>query len=550
MYLFLKCIAGFLHFCNYSIRLMQTTTSYTKWFYAVVVFCLSLLLYWQTTSFDFVWDDARTHLHGNKNQRENNVGFFWTHPYEGLYAPVSYSAWYVIKKGADKKELFPKPSVFHKANVILHGINCALIFFLLAFFFGNSAAFAGALIFCCHPIQVETVAWISELRALLCALFFLTGVYLFVRKEGEKRHSVLSLVPVFIAGVFALLSKPVAIIYPVIIYFVSVLLLKQNFKKHLWFCVSMLVAFLPVAFLTSQQQPAELAEMHYPFWMRIVLPLFSLLHYIVKIIFPFSFSASYGHTPQEIQQSSFYILASLLAAALLVYFIYRKRNNKILVFSLLFFVVAIMPVSGIVPFYFQQFSSVADRFAYFPMMAVSFLAASVFAESVKSFGNKICMAAMAVVILVLVFVNYNEQKKWKNDITLWNDIVAKNPQQASAWDNLSVSYLDAGKINEALTAVEKSISINPNRHKAHLNKGNALARSERLPEAILEFDKAIELKNDMAIAYYNRALTWYQLKDFKKAKQDIDIAESLGHRIHPDFRKALDAELFNQHRQK
>lgn len=504
----------------------------------MAVFCFSILLYWQTTGFDFVWDDARTHLYGNKNLRENKVGYFWKHSYEGLFVPVSYTAWYIIKQRAPKNNLFPPPAAFHKVNIFIHGINCMLLFFLLSLFFKKKIAFISSLIFCCHPIQAEAVCWISELRSLLCTLFFLSGLLLFAKKRKGETWPVYWLL-IFLIGILAVLSKPVAIVYPVVLYAASILLHSDNYKKNFCLCSVMLILFLPFGFITSQAQPTALAEMNYTFLMHLLLPAFSICFYIVKIIFPVTYSASYGLIPQVVQQKVLILFICVVVVLFLAFIIIKQKKEKKILFGILLFLVPILPVSGMVPFYFQQFSTVADRFAYIPMLGVAFAAASFIEIISRSISSKIIFAIATVIVLIFCAINYNEQKKWKNEITLWEDVVAKDESQAASWDNLAVAYLENNRMESALKASNKSISLNPRRYKAHLNRGNALARMEKMDEAIAEFTASINLKNDYAVAYYNRSLTYFTLKNTQKAKEDFAKAESLGHRVNEDYRKAL-----------
>lgn len=136
-----------------------------------ILFVLSLALYARTINYGFVWDDERIHLSDNQQLIKGDLKSFWLKSYSGMYIPVSYTTWAFINTvSGSNKEISPK--TFHALNVITHSLNCILVFYLLLILFKNQThAFLGSLLFLLHPMQVESVAWVSESGGFT-ALFF------------------------------------------------------------------------------------------------------------------------------------------------------------------------------------------------------------------------------------------------------------------------------------------------------------------------------------------------------------------------------------------
>lgn len=505
----------------------------------IVVVCF--ILYCQTTSFGFVWDDLRTHFVGNKDFRSGNFEGLWNKAYEGMYVPVSYTFWLAVYKLTGGVKI-PIPFYMHFANIAIHTINCLLVFVLAKKISKNNfTSLIAALFFAVHPLQAETVAWISELRGLLATCFMLLGMLLFYKYKFENKFTNTNFILVLLMGLFAMLSKPVAVIYPVLLFLIDYFVMKQFRKKNILHYMIIAASLIPFAVFTSQLQPTVLHEMQYPFWLRGILPFFSFAFYLLKLFLPYGYCASYAYTPLFLQDSFLLLSGSVLLSVIVIFYCYKKRkDNKILLFAFLFFVVGFLPVSGIITFYFQQFSNVADRYLYVSLVGISFFLAVELQAMQKLFVNYKFRLTVLGVIAALALINYSAQKKWKDDVVLWEDTTEKKPEQVSAWHNLGVAYLDQGNnLDKALPAISRALELNPNYDKALMNKANILARKGKLEEAITAFSRVIELKPDNALAWYNRSLTYYQLKMFDHAQQDFSNAERLGHYVNEDYRKAL-----------
>ena len=213
---------------------------------ALLLVLAMLAVFGQVSGHAFLmWDDEQHLRDLGYNPRLNpvtwrGVGRFWIRPYFGLYVPVSYTFFaaeaLIARQPPDEDGCTLNPAVFHLGNLVLH-IGCVLLVFaiLRRLFRHDGAACAGAMLFGLHPVQVESVAWISETRGVLCALFSLLAIWQYLRYddafhcrrrlqsaiagddnspatgEGSRATGVASYMVATVAFTLALLSKPAAV---------------------------------------------------------------------------------------------------------------------------------------------------------------------------------------------------------------------------------------------------------------------------------------------------------------------------------------------------
>jgi hypothetical protein len=159
---------------------------------AILVFVFSFAAYLPSRSSAFVWDDQPYHLAGNAQLMRGDYAAFWTKPYRDFYIPVTYTLWTWIAQRADHNGDL-RLEAFRTVNLLVHAANSVLVLWLLYLLLQSTRpALLGAAVFAIHPLQVESVVWISELRGLLAALFSLIALVLhcqYSRGDSRRRHS-------------------------------------------------------------------------------------------------------------------------------------------------------------------------------------------------------------------------------------------------------------------------------------------------------------------------------------------------------------------------
>ena len=496
---------------------------------------LPLLIYAQVYDFEFVWDEISkptNHLNNPFVEYPSWTNFtqIFTQPYYGMYIPVSYLLWGILKALAELLSL-PVNSIFHLSNVVVHIVNGLLVFTILKQFIANKwAMLIGVLFFLLHPIQVESVAWVSEFRDLLAFCFALSALYLYLKNQTKVGFLVLFLF------VFALLSKPSAVVLVAFVflfnYFYYDFKLAKNIQKTLPFALIALVFVLIAS--SVQLGKIDFAQYSLAFWQRPFAWLDSIAFYLYKIIYPYHLSASYMLSPKFIIQQWWFYPLALVPLALGYLLWLGRKTQPLLVFAAALFIAGFFTTSGFVDFSFQKFSLVTDRYMYFAMIGIALLIGTIFSKVEKKVWQSL------IISILIVFASLSAFRQipiWQNPLKLWSHSVnyevtpnyAHN-SLAAYFNNTGNSLLDLKQYNQAITYFDKAIKFYPEYSTYNLgisiyNKGLSYVRQKKYQQALDSFSQAIKINPNYANAHNGKIHILALSKQCKKAKQAAAFAQ-------------------------
>ncbi|HEX4148004.1 MAG TPA: tetratricopeptide repeat protein, partial [Pirellulales bacterium] len=501
-------------------------------------------VFYRVVQFQFLtWDDD---IHVTKNPLLDPVSAasvlqFWLEPYGNLYVPLSYT---FFAAEAWLSELIVgrlDPRVFHTGCLLLHLACVRLVFQLLSRLIANPlAAWAGALCFAVHPLQVESVAWIGETRGLLSALFSLLALlwYLPPREQGEstaapgasdtfsaRRYGWASA-----AFVAAVLSKPAAASLPLVALALDLLWLRRGARRSLGAMIPWLALALLDIGITKLLQSDERISNRPDWWLRPVVAGDALSFYLRKLILPRDLVFDYARTPAAVLSTTAWYRAWLLPGAVLGLAL-ASRQRRLWLTAGGIFVAGLLPVLGLVPFLYQDISTVADRYVYLPMLGVSLALAA----WLERHWSRPMFACAGFMLGALGFLAWQQTATWRHDLTLFGHAVEVNPrskvaqymlgtalvksgQTAAAQDHfrmaleldphyalahndLGVTLLDQGKTDAALKEIHAALAANPRYATAHASLGNALVAKGEFAAAVKEFQQALVFDPRFAPAY-------------------------------------------------
>jgi tetratricopeptide (TPR) repeat protein len=531
---------------------------------ALLLCAITTLVFWEVPRQEFVaWDDNNL-IYNNPYLNPvtiDKVAYLWRHPYLQLYMPLTYSAWAALANvarlstpqevsGVGYIDLNSHP--FHIFNLVLHLLNVILVFILLRTLVGREwAAAAGALLFGVHPVQVESVAWVSELKGLLCGFFSLLALwqYLnFARLEvgtsasstTSTRSKRLSYTMALVCFVLALLSKPSAVTCPLIAWALDYWMLKRPLRVTILSVCPWLVISLLWSILTRQAQPFGDYVVQ-PFWWRPFIMGDALAFYVAKLVWPAQLAIDYGRTPTwVIAQKWTYII--WLAPFVLAVWIWRGRQQRPwLVASGAILLAALLPVLGLIPFNFQQYSTVADRYLYLGMLGPA-LALAWFTAHIPQ-KQKVIMGLCLFVLGALGFRSAFQTLVWYNSLTLYENAVTVNPHSWVAQRNYADALAEEGRSDDAINHLNEALRLRPNyalahtsmakilaqrgelqsaseqlyevlrldpedkvKTEAHNNIGAILMMQGKMKEATQQFQETLKLQPDNLVAHYNLGL--------------------------------------------
>jgi tetratricopeptide (TPR) repeat protein len=423
-----------------------------------------------TERFDFVnWDD---NLYVTQNTfirsfDSANIAVWFRKPFVSLYTPAS-----MVSFAADYHANGNQPAGYHRTNVILHLVNILLVFVLLCLLFGDPlAAFLGALLFGVHPIQVQTVAWISERKNLLCALFSLSAIVLFLWNKPKNR-------PVFwgvllILFLAALLSKVTAVMLPFILLLCRIYHKSEEDSSR---SVKVLYFTLPAAGLgvATVLLYSRFFGIYQRNWLNELFfyPVLRTGIYLKNVLFPNSLRLFYPLESFTGNKMSLYGCIAL-AAMFLLLTAYGILKRKQFGFWLLWAWLWLAPVLALLAV------PVADHHFYLPIIG---LAGALLC--LKNTFRRTTYILLAVLNLICLPLTIRQLAVWQNGETLWKSVLAHHPLDYRSSMGLADFDHERGRTREAVALYEKLIHDWPQVAEAYINLGNLYLANGHLDKAL------------------------------------------------------------------
>lgn len=461
------------------------------------------------------WDDT-THLLDNPwLQPPLTWGLlrqFWLQPYFKMYIPVTYSVWAAVVGATANPSL--SPAVFHALNMVVHALNSLLVWGVIRRLgIATWPALLGALVFSIHPIQVESVVWISALKDVLSTFFALIGLHVWLRlvvceTSILRWQMCLRLAGAGLCFVLAVLAKPGAVVAPALALILGLQLRARpesgpRRRMSTWLggifgCSLALVTML----VTRSVQPLPLSLQPAPLWVRPLLAGDALGFWLAKVLLPINLTPDYGRTPQAVMQEAWFWLIWLLPCGLSLISWRLRRRWPLLALAWVVFLLGCLPNWGLIPFGFQNISTVADRYLYLSMLGVALALAAV-AQSWR--GRTVILAGLGLGIL-LGALTLRQMRPWQSTETLFAFMLEHNPESFTAAHGLGYAAHQRGDLAAAVPLYERALRSNPQFADAYTNLATALYQKGELTAAIANFEKALTLAPDDGVTLSNLGL--------------------------------------------
>lgn len=506
---------------------------------ALLLIIFTLAVFYQVRDHDFMSDD---YIHIVENPYLKPVTLphvleLWQKPYWGLYIPVTYTVWAAIARltelpgaGQSGPKLDPRP--FHSANLVLHLVNLLIVFAILRMLSRNDwAASCGALLFALHPVQVEPVAWVSGLKDVLSGFFSLLALWQYLTyamatsssanaatAQGEMasvKRRFFHFAVATLAFVLALLSKPTAAMVPLAAWLLDRYVLQRTIRQCTASLTIWVVLAVPLAILTKWSQPDAGIEFLTPIWVRPLVAGDALTFYLYQLAVPLSLGPDYSRSPELVLRHGWIYLAWLLPFGLAVLIWLGRHKRPWLVAAGGVFVIGTVPTLGLVPFSFQDISTVADRYLYFSLLGPALSLAYFLSEPRSRRGLTVLLC-----VGLLTFLGIRSALQahyWSDSTTLYQHVLKKNPRSWMAHAGLGDSLAKQRKFEQAMTHYSQALRIRPNDAATHNNLGNILARQRKFEEARTQYLKALRIEPDNAAAHNNLANVLAEQDDFDQA---------------------------------
>lgn len=459
----------------------------------LALLALTLAAYWPALLGDFVWDDdahvTKTALRSLAGLRDIWLKLGATQQ----YYPLLHSAFWI------EAQLWGDYVLgYHLVNVVLHVIAACLVVTLCQRLSIKGAWLAGAL-FALHPVNVESVAWISEQKNTLSLVFYLLAALAYLRFDDARKTRDYAVASVLFAC--ALLTKTVTASLPAALLVVfwwqrgRIQWKRDVLPLVPWFLVAA-ASGLFTAWVERHLIGAEGSEYNLDVLQRALLAGRVIWFYFDKLLWPTNLIFTYPHWTVDAKVAWQYAFDTGLLSLAAWFWMLRSRTRGPLA-ALLFFGGSLFPVLGFLDIYPFRYSYVADHFAYLASLGVivSFSAAATYAfEAIGAPAwRRLAQVAAGALLASLAVLSNFQSRMYLDAKTLYRATLERNPDDWMAHQNLGLIY-SRGALHraEAITQFEDVIRLKPEHNRAHYNLGLQLFISGRGPEAIEHFQKAIQ----------------------------------------------------------
>jgi len=491
--------------------------SVTPWLAPATIVLLTLAAYFPALRAGAIWDDDR-YVTGNALvQSEDGLPRIWFSSEPADYYPVTYTSFWLEWRmwGADLKG-------YHATNVMLHAANALLVWLLLRSL-GIPGAWLAGMLFAVHPINVESVAWISQRKNVLGMLFFLLSATAFLRWDRNGRFRLYCLALLFFA--LSLMSKPIAAALPgaIVVYrwWARGGLRRAVVDAVPFAALAALYGLMTVMFQQTHSIQGE--DMGAATSAGILFAASrALFFYVAKTLWPLRLCPVYPEWNTDVVTVANVLPVILLGAVVGLAARYRDKWGRSLLFSLACYVLLLLPVLGISDVGFMFYSLVADHWVYAAMPAV--LAPLAFALARMQRGKPSLQQAVAAIsaalVLVLAVLCHRQCAIYKDMRSYFTATVERNP---AAWvghlwlGNLAFSD---GDLDEAEQRYDQTLRLKPGYWEALNGLGIVHAVRGEVDEAIALFRQVLARRPDHASARSNLQIALGE----KRRKQEAAAA--------------------------
>ena len=527
------------------------------WLWVLLLIACVFIAYLPVFHAGFIWDDE-SHLTRNPCiVGPLGLKEIWTST-RAVYYPLVLTTFWALHKFVG---LVPLP--YHMLNTLLHAGSAVLLWCVLRKL-AVRGAWLGAALWALHPVMVQSVAWVTELKNTQSCLFYLLSIFFFLRWEegprdqgeaistpprrrtGDRRSLMLFALSLFCFAL-ATLSKPSVVMLPVML----ALCIWWRRGRVGWTDAAPLAPFLFVSALASAWTIWEQkfhASAIGPEWAqswpeRLIIAGRAIWFYLAKLAWPDPLIFIYPRW--EIHSSQWIAYVPLLAATvgLVLLWLVPGKAGRAVFFAAAYYAISLFPVLGFFNVYFFRYSFVSDHFQYLASMGPLALVGAAMTESfgqlaiASSLGRRVVFLRVGlsgILLILLAALTWQQSGVYHDLVTLYTRTLAKNPGCWMAHYNLGIALHDRGETDQAMIHYREAIALRPSYAEAHYNLARLLAEKREFDDAIDHYEAALTVNPTDAEAHNNLGATLFQAGRVDDAIAHYEKALA----IRPDYAEA------------
>lgn len=506
------------------------------WLLDGLLLVLVLAVYWPALRGDWTWDDWAMVRDNASLRSPGGLREIWTRPRQFVeYYPVTYTTVWI------EYQLFGlRPFGFHVTNILLHG-TCAIALRRLLARIGVPGPFVAATVFVVHPVFVESVAWIAELKNVLSGVFFVLSALCFVRLMESEHSAARPAVRGWhlascLCFALALLSKASTLILPgallLMCWWIEGRIRRQRLVQIIPF-ILLMVACAAMTIWMENFRPKLADPVQWTALQRLVVAGQVPWFYLSKLLFPRNLLFIYPNwTPDPSSIVSFLPGAAVVAAFVVLWFMRHAWGRGPFV-GWVYFILALAPVMGLINIDYQRLTPVADHFQYLAAMGMIAALVGIGSTSLRR-APRWAWAPAGVLVLLLSVWSFRRAMLFGNPEQLWTQTVRLNSDSWMARLNLA-EHLKARKdLPAAVAVLEEALRRSPDNAEVHEHIGHLYSELGQREQATEHFSRGTHGRLPVAMQYSNEALEMENRGDFVAAERLLRRAVAIS-KGHPDI---------------
>ncbi|MCC7406776.1 MAG: tetratricopeptide repeat protein [Phycisphaeraceae bacterium] len=506
------------------------------WVGAAAIAVITLAAYGPAYVAGFVYDDAmHITISPTLTRSWDSLAKIWFSPaWTPQYYPITHTLWWL------EYQLWGfNPMGYHVVNVLLHAGAAVLLWRLLVLLeLDRRAALLAAAVFALHPVHVESAAFVSELKNVLSGVFYLSAAICCWRfdearravdeRRGEAGRWYAAAAGLFVAG---LLCKTITASLPAAV----LLVIWWKRGRLTWRDVTPLLPFFVVgaglgattAWLERHQIGTALFPEEFGFTpaQRVLIAGRAVCFYLGTLIWPAGLTIHYPRWTLDVGSWSAWTYPVCVAAVVVGLWVWRRRIGRGPAAAALFFIGTLFPALGFVDVYPFRFSFVADHYQYLASIGPLTLLAVLWVRGWDRWRGASAGVAAALPVLVLLgALTWRHAMTFRDEQTLWEDALVKNPSSWLAHVNLSAVWMNGGETERALSEMGAAVALRPDLTEWRNRYASLLASLDRDEEAEAYLRAMVERGQADGMTHANLSAYLVRRGDIEGALREARLA--------------------------
>ncbi len=483
---------------------------------------------------------------------------------------------------------------YHIFNLFIHLLNALLVYWLVILTFRTPYASAylqkdvlkisdpyrwiplfTALLFVSHPVQTQAVTYIVQRFASLSTLFYLASLVMYIKARGSdssKNARYAFYAASIVSAILAMRTKEIAFTLPVMAVLYEFMFFRGDIRKRMLYLLPLLLTMFIIPLSTMSTQGGstgakgidELTEIagsvDVSRWDYLNTQFRVIVTYIRLLFFPVNQNLDYDYPIYRTFFAPPVFLSFLFLLGVFcwgIYLLYRSNTSdqanrfwyRLIAFGIFWFFVTLSVESSIIPI----LDIIFEHRLYLPSVGffMALMSGIVFIHvRLANRGKAVAKVVMPVMILAVIILSLTAHTRnmiWRNEVTLWEDVVKKSPYKARPHTNLGLAYEKQGRIDDAAKKYQTAITHDPDYAIAHNNLGGAYYKQRRFDDAIKAYQMAIKLSPDYTAAHYNLGLAYQEQGRLDDAVREYQAAIERDPN-HPEVHYSLGGAYYKQGR--